>query len=604
MGIQVQDPNLNAKFDRKDVSTWIIPETMLDGKLRVKALSLPNDITETEKIILMSKLQGVIYEGKTYFTPPEKGSITKQYQISLMTAIHKLMVAMEDPNTPEDVRNAAANQMGKYWDTYAKAFSHLPLPVRNPEWVKAFLDDLIKKEEVMENRVVYYNIEQNGVTIKTQEAIAKLDDTVTEKVDLHLQTTLFEQWNQETTQNIALLTPQDRERIAGIAKVNPSQVIAWGENDRFSPSSYRSFLDTTRLYSLLNIAGYKSQLRESTSESEKQRLQLQIAGQILKTIRTEYPWVMTQEAQDPGKMLETKQMLCVGKVSLMHGFLEELDIPHSTITMHKTDAQWNGHIAMTLQIDGKDYLADPTNLQELIPIASRKINPDTNKMELDFQWFSYLDSSQWSYDYEATIPESGIMQSILNNHAHYGNENAKMAEIELWSQNILEHTQYKGIGLSKEKNQAYRDAILVKPTGNFQETLLLGKLYWESGDTVKSIEEYQKCMKQYPTQTPLWCFESLIQSALETHNQNLLQESLSILISNFGEYNKPWEMLNNINPKISGKAWEYITYISAIRNIANNWEYKLSIWEKLSIRKKLFIGQYNQLAKDITEKIS
>ena len=45
----------------------------------------------------------------------------------------------------------------------------------------------------MENRVVYYNIEQNGVTIKTQEAIAKLDDTVTEKVDLHLQTTLFEQ---------------------------------------------------------------------------------------------------------------------------------------------------------------------------------------------------------------------------------------------------------------------------------------------------------------------------------------------------------------------------------------------------------------------------
>lgn len=69
------------------------------------------------------------------------------------------------------------------------------------------------------------------------------------------------------------------------------------------------------------------------------------------------------------------------------------------------------------------------------------------------------------------------MQSILNNHAHYGNENAKMAEIELWSQNILEHTQYQGIGLSKEKNQAYRDAILAKPTGTIQETLLLDKLY-------------------------------------------------------------------------------------------------------------------------------
>ncbi len=604
MGIQVQDPNLNAKFDRKDVSTWIIPETLQDGKLRVKALSLPNDITEAEKIILMSKLQGVIYEGKTYFTPPEKGSITKQYQISLMTAIHKLMVAMEDPNTPEDVRNAAANQMGKYWDTYAKAFSHLPLPVRNPEWVKAFLDDLIKKEEVMENRVVYYNIEQNGVTIKTQEAIAKLDDTVTEKVDLHLQTTLFEQWNQETTQNIALLTTQDRERIAKLEKINPSSVIANGENDSFSPSNYQSFLDTPRLYSLLNIAGFKRQLREMNSESQKRQLQLQAATQILKTIRTEYPWVMTQEAQDPGKMLETKQMLCVGKVSLMHGFLEELDIAHSTIMMHKTDAQWNGHIALTLQIDGKDYLADPTSLQELIPIASRKINPDTNKMELDFQWFSYLDSSQWSYDYEATNPESGIMQSILNNHAHYGNKNAKMTEIELWSQDILEHTQFRGIGLSKEKNQAYREAILAKPTGTFQEILLLGKLYWESGDTVKSIEEYQKCMKQYPTQTPLWCFESLIQSALKNNNQTLLHESLSVLISNFGEYNKPWEMLNNINPKISGKAWEYVTYISAIRNIANNWEYKLSIWEKLSIRKKLFIGQYNQLAKDITEKIS
>lgn len=133
MGIEVRNPILNQKFQREDVSTWIIPETMLDGKLRVKALSLPNDITETEKIILMSKLQGVIYEGKAYFTPPEKGSITKQYQISLMSAIHKLMVAMEDPNTPEDVRNTAANQMGKYWDTYAKAFSHLPLPVRNPE---------------------------------------------------------------------------------------------------------------------------------------------------------------------------------------------------------------------------------------------------------------------------------------------------------------------------------------------------------------------------------------------------------------------------------------------------------------------------------------
>ena len=40
---------------------------------------------------------------------------------------------------------------------------------------------------------------------------------------------------------------------------------------------------------------------------------------------------------------------------------------------------------MTLQIDGKDYLADPTNLQELIPIASRKFNPDTKKTELDFR---------------------------------------------------------------------------------------------------------------------------------------------------------------------------------------------------------------------------
>lgn len=69
------------------------------------------------------------------------------------------------------------------------------------------------------------------------------------------------------------------------------------------------------------------------------------------------------------------------------------------------------------------------------------------------------------------------MQSILNNHTHYGNKNTKMTEIELWSQNILEHTQYKGIGLSKEKNQAYREAILAKPTGTFQEILLLGKLY-------------------------------------------------------------------------------------------------------------------------------
>ena len=116
-------------------------------------------------------------------------------------------------------------------------------------------------------------------------------------------------------------------------------MIASGKDLSFSPSNYQSFLDKTRLYSLLNIAEYKRRLRDINSETQRQQLQLQAASQILKTIRTEYPWVMAQEAQDPGKMLETKQMLCVGKVSLMHGFLEELDIPHSTITMHNTDSK-------------------------------------------------------------------------------------------------------------------------------------------------------------------------------------------------------------------------------------------------------------------------
>jgi hypothetical protein len=40
---------------------------------------------------------------------------------------------------------------------------------------------------------------------------------------------------------------------------------------------------------------------------------------------------------------------------------------------------------MTVQMNGEDYLADPTNLQELIPIASRKLNPDAKKTDIDFK---------------------------------------------------------------------------------------------------------------------------------------------------------------------------------------------------------------------------
>ena len=601
MGVTIQTPDpQDESFKIDDVSTWIVREPG-DGKLRIKALKIPKNITENQQITLMGKLQWVVYEGQTYFTPPEKWSIIKQYQMSLMSAIHQLMIAMEAPNTPEDVRSDAAHQMGEYWKMYSDIFRELP--PKHPDWVKSFLDELIKKEQVTENLVTHYNIKRRFATIATQEDIKKLKVVISQNSTSDLQTALFEQWNQETTQNIALLTTKDRDQIAKIERINPSNVIASGENSSFSPSSYHSFLDSTRLYSLLNIAGYKRQLRDATtSESEKISLQLQATSQILKTIRTEYPWVMTQEAQDPGKMLETKQMLCVGKVSLMHGFLEELDIPHSTITMHNTDSKWNGHIAMTLQIDGKDYLADPTNLQELIPIASRKFNPDTKKTELDFRWFSYLDSSQWSYSEEATNPESGVMQAILNNHAVHGNTNAGMTRLEIWSKDILWHTPYENIGFSKIEAQSYIAAITAKPTGTFQETLLLGKLYRESGDAVKSIEVYQKCIKQYPSQTPLWCFESLIQSALKSNDQALLWETLSVLIATFGEYKEPWKELRAI--MLPWKARDMITYISAIKNVDDNWEYNLSIWEKLNIRKSLFLWQYTSLATYITGKIS
>ena len=378
-------------------------------------------------------------------------------------------------------------------------------------------------------------------------------------------------------------------------------MIAAENPESFSSGNYQSFLDRTRLHSLLGIAQYKRQLQEIPMWSNKKDIEYRITNQILKTIRTEYPWVNTAEAQDPGKILETKQMLCVGKVSLMHEFLEELGIPHTSIIMNNT-WKWNGHIAMTVQMNGEDYLADPTNLQELIPIASRKFNPDTKKTELDFRWFSYLDSSQWSYSEEATNPESGVMQAILNNHAVHGNTNAGMTRLEIWSKDILSHTPYENIGFSKIEAQSYIAAITAKPTGTFQETLLLGKLYRESGDAVKSIEVYQKCIKQYPSQTPLWCFESLIQSALKSNDQALLWETLSVLIATFGEYKEPWKELRAI--MLPWKARDMITYISAIKNVDDNWEYNLSIWEKLNIRKSLFLWQYTSLATYITGKIS
>lgn len=599
MGVTIQTPDpQDESFKIDDVSTWIVREPG-DGQLRIKALKIPKNITEIQQITLMRKLQWVVYEGHTYFTPPEKWSITKQYQMTLMSAIHQLMIAMEAPNTPEDVRSDAAHQMGEYWKMYSDMFRELP--PKNPDWVKSFLDELIKKEQVTENLVTHCNIERWFATITTQEDIKKLKVVVSQNSASDLRTALFEQGNKEMWQYITLPTQQDRERIANIARANPTQVIAAGNPESFSSGNYQSFLDRTRLHSLLGIAQYKRQLQEIPMWSNKKDIEYRIINQILKTIRTEYPWVNTAEAQDPGKILETKQMLCVGKVSLMHEFLEELGIPHTSIIMNNT-WKWNGHIAMTVQMNGEDYLADPTNLQELIPIASRKFNPDTKKTELDFRWFGYPDSSQWSYDQEYLNPERGIMWAILQNHFAHGDTGAWMARLEIWSKDILWHTAYENIGFSKIEAQSYIAAITTKPTGTFQETLLLGKLYWESGDTKKSAETYQNCMKQYPKQTPLWCFSRLIEYSVEMKDTNLMKDSISILIATFGEYNESWKELRAI--MLPWKARDMITYISAIKNVDDNWEYNLSIWEKLNIRKSLFLWQYTSLATYITGKIS
>ena len=57
MGVTIQTPDpQDESFKIDDVSTWIVREPG-DGKLRIKALKIPKNITENQQITLMGKLQ-------------------------------------------------------------------------------------------------------------------------------------------------------------------------------------------------------------------------------------------------------------------------------------------------------------------------------------------------------------------------------------------------------------------------------------------------------------------------------------------------------------------------------------------------------------------
>jgi hypothetical protein len=57
MGVTIQTPDpQDESFKIDDVSTWIVREPG-DGQLRIKALKIPKNITETQQITLMRKLQ-------------------------------------------------------------------------------------------------------------------------------------------------------------------------------------------------------------------------------------------------------------------------------------------------------------------------------------------------------------------------------------------------------------------------------------------------------------------------------------------------------------------------------------------------------------------
>jgi len=166
------------------------------------------------------------------------------------------------------------------------------------------------------------------------------------------------------------------------------------------------------LKNLLRIEDFKSALAKAKEEGNVENVVklenaiiVLLCQEIYKYPRQAVSW--GADASSPSHILQTKEIICVGKSILAHTFLEELWIEHYWLAI-----EW--HSALLVQTtDWKKLYFDPTNYVTPVDITSFK---QQSVWIWDYTKVVWLDILWWELVFKKSNPESALQAEMLLNY--------------------------------------------------------------------------------------------------------------------------------------------------------------------------------------------
>lgn len=262
----------------------------------------------------------------------------------------------------------------------------------------------------------------------------------------------------------------------------------------------------------------QKQKLDFTQRNAKEKLKLEKLKKIITRFKTpevtklitqkifdltrEYPYFNDWENSSLTRwIIESKQLNCSWQTIVAHAFLEELNIPHKAFI---TD--W--HISLSLEIDWKKYLFDPTNFENILEIKvleSQVKNYNHFYITKDNPWINYLDYD--SKDFIEIETNKALIQTMLWTISNFYFQNNDLQKALFYNKQAI-NTEFKNINFI-----------------NFRKTIL--EKNWNS----KTANLYKYYLELIKSENPwLWIFDKKIKSEIyELVMKNQLKQALDLI---------------------------------------------------------------------------
>lgn len=355
------------------------------------------------------------------------------------------------------------------------------------DFTKYFSRDTFERiENIKINNTVWRKfLQKNNYDDKNEEIQSMFNQLKNEIINIFI-IIFFKKWLKDITKDLHTYSEIDLE----LQKYSNQKVENYEQKQKIDFSS-RPAKDKLKLDKLKRIIN-----------SFKTPEVIKIITQKIFDLTREYPYFNDWENSSLTRwIIESKQLNCTGQTLVAHAFLEELDIPHKALIT-------NWHISLSLEIDGKKYLFDPTNFKDLLEI--KVLDSDIRNYNMyyivkDNPWINYLDYD--ACDFMEIETNRALIQSMLWTISDFYFQNNDFQKALFYNKQAI-NTEFKNINFI-----------------NFRKTIL--EKNWQS----KLANLYKYYLELIKWENPsIWLFDKKIKSEIyELVMKNELKNALIII---------------------------------------------------------------------------